>query len=116
MAYSTNYFQTRGEASNIRIIITNHAWSRMTARGIPFKAVEAAVKYGRVIHARGAEIRVIGRKEVNNFSKAGINLSSYEGIQVVCGHNGVVMTAYRNRDFKSLRSSGSRPARRRYWS
>jgi len=88
--------------------LTKHAWQRMGARGLREAAVRAALDYGRVVHVRGAAIYAIGRKEVSRCQRHGIDLSRYEGIQVVCMPYGTVLTAYRNRDFRGLR-----PRRRR---
>jgi hypothetical protein len=84
--------------------LTNHAWKRMTSRGVSSAAVEAVFDYGRLTYIRGAAIYAIGRKEVGRFAKQGIDLSSFEGIQVVCTTGGKILTVYRNRGFRRLRS------------
>jgi hypothetical protein len=83
--------------------VTRHARERMTARRIPAQAIDAALVYGRTVHVRGATIRAIGRREIARCRAQGIDLADYEGVQVVCGHDGTVLTAYRNRDFRRLR-------------
>ncbi len=88
--------------------LTQHALSRMDSRGISLDAVQAAVLYGRKVYTRGAEIRAIGRKEVKRLLSQGIDLRDYEGVQVVRGPDGGIVTVYRNRDFRGLR-----PRRRR---
>jgi hypothetical protein len=81
-----------------------HARLRTNARRFGVAAVEAALAYGRVVYIRGAEIHAIGRKEVLRFRQRGIDLRRFEGIQVVCRPGvGVVLTVYRNRDFRGLR-------------
>lgn len=114
MAHSANFAQSLVEKIKIRNKITGHAWKRMNSRGITSQAVEATFQFGRSVFSRGAEIIFIGRKEVENFSKAGINLSDFEGIQLVCTHDGIVKTVYRNRDLKCLRTRGNRPSPRKY--
>jgi len=84
-------------------VLTRHARERMGARGLSSTAISAALDYGRVVHTRGAAIHVIGRKEVDWFDRLGIDLSRYEGVQVVCSSDGAVITVYRNRDFRGLR-------------
>lgn len=97
-------------------MLTPHASERMTTRGLSPTAVAAAVAYGRVIHTRGADIHVIGRKEVETLERDGIDLSRYEGVQVVCSPEGAVLTVYRNRDFRGLRPRyGRRRWRRGAW-
>ena len=83
--------------------VSAHAFQRMRERRISEAAVQATLEYGRVAHVRGAAIHAIGRKEVSAMQRQGIDLSDYEGIQVVCACDGVIMTTYRNRDFRGLR-------------
>jgi hypothetical protein len=93
----------RTNKHNTETCLTDHALKRMTARGLSLDAVHAVMDYGRLVYTRGAAICAIGRKEVKRFARQGIDLSRYEGVQVVCSHDGAVMTAYRNRDFRGLR-------------
>jgi hypothetical protein len=96
-------------------LLTSHAAERLSTRGLSLASVDAAMTYGRVVHVRGADIHAIGRKEVEWFERDGIDLSPYEGLQVVCSSDGAVLTVYRNRDFRGLRSHHRRrPARRRF--
>jgi hypothetical protein len=83
--------------------LTYHAQQRMTARNLSHQAVTAALAFGRSIHTRGAEIHVIGRKEVKQYLPHGIDLSPFEGVQLVCAPDGAILTVYRNRDFRRLR-------------
>ena len=81
--------------------ITTHAERRMRTRGIKVDAVRAALEYGRVLRTRGAEIHVIGRREI---AKSDERLSDdYEGIQVVCSDDASILTVYRNRNLRGLR-------------
>ena len=88
--------------------LTQHAKRRMSARRLSYSGVQRVVEYGRVIHAHGATIYAIGRKEVSRFGTKGIDLTTEEGVQVVCSNRGTIMTAFRNHDFRGLR-----PRRRR---
>lgn len=92
--------------------LTRHAWERMTGRGLSPTAIRQVLSYGRAAHVRGATIYAVGRKEVERFQREGIELSSVEGIQVVCSVSGAIMTVYRNRDFRGLRPRCRRSARR----
>ena len=84
--------------------LSRHARLRTHARRFGVVAIEAAMAYGRVVFVRGAEIHAIGRKEVLRCRRRGIDLQAFEGIQVVCRPGAsVVLTAYRNRDFRGLR-------------
>jgi len=88
--------------------MTKHAEGRLSERGISRKAVMAALFFGRTIHVRGADICVIGRKEVKRLRREGFDVSGYEGLHVVCSGDGCVLTVYRNYDLRGLR-----PRRRR---
>lgn len=82
--------------------LTDHARHRMTHRGISLEALSAAVLFGRVSTVRGgAEIFRIGRKEVEQARIQGIDLSPYEGVQVVCSVRGYVITTYRSHRMRS---------------
>ena len=105
-------------AKTVRLVsgysMTDHAWRRMTARGLSERAVDAVLTYGRTVHARGAEIYALGRREVERYSSQSLDLRPFEGVQVVCvPDDGVVMTVYRNHDLSSLRGGGR--GRRRNW-
>ena len=68
----------------------------------PAELVEAAIEFGPCVEIRDAQIFAIERKEVEEYERDGIDLSDFEGAQVVTA-SGTVMTVYRNRDFSSLR-------------
>lgn len=88
--------------------LTRHAWQRMSGRGLSPAAVSLVLNYGRAAHTRGATIYVVGRKEVRRYRQDGIELSSLEGIQVVCSESGAILTVYRNRDLRGLRPRSRR--------
>lgn len=88
--------------------LSQHACQRMQQRSISINSVTKALAFGRVVRIRGASVYVIGRKEVARFSRDGIDLSSQEGVQVVCSKDGTVITVYRNRELRGLK-----PRRRR---
>lgn len=83
--------------------LTKHAVERMVTRSISRMALEAAIEFGRCVEIRDAQIFAIGRKEVEKHRRDGIDLSNFEGTQVVVTASGAVITVYRNSDFKSLR-------------
>ncbi len=92
--------------------LSRHAWQRMGSRGFSPDAIRRVLEFGRVAHVRGATIYAVGRKEVAKFEIVGIDLSDVEGIQVVCS-NSVIMTVYRNHNFRGLRPR-RRPRRYRH--
>ena len=91
--------------------LSRHAWERMCGRGIPPAAVEAVLESGRKVHIRGAAIHAIGRKEVAYYRQLGRDLSAFEGLQIVCSPEGLVITTYRNHDFNGLRRDSRRRRR-----
>ena len=84
-------------------VLTAHAQQRMTTRKLSHEAITAAMVFGRSIRTRGAEIQVIGRKEVQQYRQHGIDLAPFEGVQLVCALDGAILTVYRNHDFRQLR-------------
>ncbi len=83
--------------------LTLHAEKRLDSRGLSSEALELALSFGRKIHARHALFHVIGKKEIQRFSDQIPELKELEGVQVVTSPDGVVLTAYRNRDLRSIR-------------
>ena len=83
--------------------LTSHAKERMATRRLRIDAIDAALIYGRVVYVRGADIYAIGRNEIARYGEEGIDLSAYDGVQVVVSANGVILTVYRNRSFNGLR-------------
>lgn len=81
--------------------LTYHAAERSRARHIPPATIDVVVTYGRFRHARGAEIYTVGWRDVTWWAERGIDLSPFEGIEVVCGSSGRVITVYRKRKRRS---------------
>ncbi len=97
-----------------RLAATNHCLKRLQNRGIRNWQLEAVLEHGRAIYVRGACILAIGAKEVVRAMKNGVDLRGCEGIQVVTSlSDGAVVTAYRNCDFRGLKSRKHRSNRSR---
>jgi len=75
----------------------------MDGRRINRKAVDAVRELGRRVYTRGAVIYVVGRREVKIWERRGIDLSSLEGVHVVCTPEGRIKTVYRSRRLERLR-------------
>lgn len=88
--------------------LTLHATHRSRNRGISTDAVEAAMEYGKHRAIRGADIYTLGWREVRFYGERGIDLSRWEGVEVVCAHDGRVLTVYRNRNPRALRNREDR--------
>lgn len=99
-------------SSPSHIQVRQHAERRMSQRNISPRAVEVVLDFGRSVLTRGAEVFGIGRKEVRRYRDV-IDLSAYEGVMVVCGLDGQVLTTYRNRCFRGLRRNLGRGRYRR---
>jgi hypothetical protein len=90
--------------------LTRHAAERTQRRGIPVDGITAALAFGWSRRTRGAEIFTIGWRDVRRWAEHGIDLARFEGIQVVCSHDGVVLTVYRNRKPRAVRDRAARIA------
>jgi len=80
----------------------------MDQRRLSEETVSIVILYGRLARVRGAEIFAVGRNEVERYRAEGVDLSRFEGVQVVCGHDGAILTVYRNNDFRGLRRRSPR--------
>lgn len=90
--------------------ITIHAVRRARSRSIPEEGIVAALAFGKHRAVRGADVFTLGWREVREGERLGLDLSRWESIEVVCGHDGAVITVYRNKNPKALRD---RECRRR---
>jgi len=83
------------------VILTDHARTRMSTRGIREWQIEQVLLYGRQSHIRSSTIYTVGRKEIKEYGKF---LESCEGIHVLCSpQNQAVITTYRNHDMRGLK-------------
>lgn len=83
--------------------ISDHAATRINERALPLDCIEVALAYGREVHTRGITIFAIGRKEVQSAAARAINIAQHEGLHVLCGRDGSIVTAYRNFNLRGLR-------------
>lgn len=88
--------------------LTLHATDRSRTRGIPTEAIEAAIEFGKHRAIRGADVYTLGWREVRFYARAGIDLSRWEGIEVVCAHDGQILTVYRNKHPRAFRDRAPR--------
>ena len=86
--------------------LTHHAALRMQQRGISPRLIELALRYGRTVNSRGVSYRIVGHKEVQRFARDGIDLSKADGVHVLVGVDGAVVTAYRNHDLRKVKPGG----------
>jgi len=91
--------------------LSEHALERMQQRGISHQAVFQTIAFGRIGRGRGATIYAIGKKEIAEFAKDGIDLSDYEGVHVVMTRRGTVSTVYRNLSVPKLKPRKRMPER-----
>lgn len=88
--------------------LTLHAVDRSRTRGIPTMAIKATIEFGKFRAVRGADVYILGWREVRFHAARGIDLSRWEGIEVVCARNGRVLTVYRNKNPRALRDRSAR--------
>lgn len=85
------------------LLMSNHAIARCRARGISMQAVEAALDFGLHRAIRGADIYTLGWRVVRFWAARGVDLSRFEGTEVVCSHDGRILTVYRNKNRYAMR-------------
>lgn len=90
--------------------LTQHAALRSQQRSISIPTIDLVTTYGRKIRARGTTFMVVGRKEVDKYKGKGIDLSKAEGVHVLLGQEGQIITTYRNQDLRSIRPKKRRHA------
>ena len=84
------------------VILTDHARTRMSTRGIREWQIEQVLLYGRQSHVRSSTVYAIGRKEIKEYGKF---LEPCEGLHVLCSpENEAVITTYRNHSMRGLKS------------
>jgi hypothetical protein len=84
----------------------------MGQRGISRDALAACLRHGRVEHRHGLEFFHLGRKELEHLGMA--RQEKLEGVTAVVGE-GVLLTAYRNKDaFATIRRKSKRGRRERF--
>lgn len=91
--------------------VTDHARARMAQRGVRPHQVGAVLSFGRRTYTRGAEVYVIGRREVEAAQRHGVDLRGLDGLHVVCTANDVVLTVFRNKQLQLRDSKYRRHAR-----
>ena len=91
--------------------LSEHALERMQQRGICHAAVFQTIAFGRISRGRGATIYAVGKKEVAEFAKDGIDLSFCEGVHVVMTRRGLISTVYRNLSMPKLKPRTRMPER-----
>lgn len=78
--------------------LTLHATDRCRTRAITKEALDQVINFGKHRAIRGADVYTLGWREVRFYAKGGIDLSRWEGIEVVCAHDGTILTTYRNKN------------------
>lgn len=84
------------------LVYSEHAIRRSFGRSISEDAVEATLDYGRRYWNHGSLVFRLDRRSVAKAKAQGVNLHAHEGIHVVLSPDGIVLTAYRNRNCKRL--------------
>ena len=94
--------KSKDEGDISYLIYSQHAKDRLNSRAISQEDIDLVITYGRRLHTRHVVIHSIGKKEVEENGKF---LERCAGLHAVCNpHTGKIITAYRNQDFKGLRS------------
>ncbi len=94
------------------MVISQHASARMQSRAIGVGVVMKVLEYGRGVHCRDAEFVVVGRREIREARRFGMDLSECAGVHVVVVEGSQVVTVYRNQSLRGLRPRRRRGRRR----
>ena len=87
----------------LSLFLSEHAYWRQTQRNISAIQTQMVVLYGRLVYAGDAMHYFFGQREVRQYWQAfGECHDELDGVVVVMSHDGVVVTAYRNK--KALRA------------
>ena len=85
--------------------LSRHAESRMFQRSLSRSKLARVLEFGEPIYDRGAVIYRIGKKLIAKLLPLGIDLKDLDGIHVVTVGEGVVLTVYRNREFRKAKKT-----------
>jgi hypothetical protein len=77
--------------------LTTHAIVRMQQRHISVLMIDLVMQYGRVYHARGAEVYFLGKRECRKYAHDPRVTAELDGVHVICDHRGNIMTCYKGR-------------------
>lgn len=88
--------------------LSRHAVQRCRTRRIPEQALDAALEFGQCRSTRGAIIYTLGWRQVRGQAERGLDLSRFEGVEVIESHDGTVLTVYRNSNARAIRDRSCR--------
>ena len=80
-----------------------HAYQRAAQRGLKVSRVAHILKFGRKYHQKGAIYYSIGRKEIHKYQHICPELKQMNGMHAVCSTTGIIITVFRNQNFKVIR-------------
>jgi hypothetical protein len=81
------------------VLASLHARQRCARRGISERAIAWALEHGRVVHSTGVRFHFLGRQEIAEACACGADrrmVEKCQGLVVLVGGNGRVITVYRN--------------------
>jgi hypothetical protein len=79
------------------VSLTRHARARSARRNVTLDVVDYALAHGRMIQRTGITFYFLGRRDMPPADLCGTGASRLEGIIVLVGPDGAVITVYRNR-------------------
>ncbi len=86
-----------------KVVITNHAETRLNSRRIDDNIVTLALIYGRHFYANGALIYFIGKRDIEKAKKKGVDIRELEGLNLIFNEdNGsmILLTVFKNKSLK----------------
>jgi PAS domain-containing protein len=88
---------TRRSMPSNPLPMTRHAIRRAAQRGIPDWMIDLGLRRGRAIYVNRAIVFYLGWRELEPLSLPAREKDRAEGVTVRVGHDGSVVTVYRNR-------------------
>jgi len=95
-------------AFNGMYTMTRHAHNRMCQRGLSIEKIQRVLLYGEPVYDRSSLCFRVGRRVIAQCGKRGIDIRDLGGLHVITTDDGVIMTVYRNRDFRRTRKTHRR--------
>lgn len=83
--------------------VTRHACRRMTRRRISLELVDAVLDYGEERRTGDTRVYAVGRRCVQRAARRGVDIRVAEGVHVVCGVDGCIITVFRDRALRTYR-------------
>jgi len=80
----------------------------MCQRGLSIDKIQRVLLYGEPVYDRGSLCFRVGKRVIAQYGKRGIDIRDLGGLHVITTDEGLIVTVYRNRDFRRTRKTRRR--------